>query len=415
MQKLERWNYSAHLIEGGCIMGAFHFVSFNAVLPSMVKSLGAPLWVISFMPILMYVGFNLPPIFTAHYIEKLDNYKGMVLMTCVAQRLVYLMAALILFTIPSHYNIIAYSAIALAPFLSGLSGGLSFPAWQLLLKKTVRAEKLSSLLALRHIMAALIGIGAGQIVKSTLNNNPGVNGFAYLHLYAFFIMILSFLVFLLIKEPHEEQIETKATLSFKENLKRFPHIIKHNTNLAYFMWARALLSGLFILSPFMAIHAKEVTQLGDSFLGSLLSWQMAGSLCGNTFAGWVGDKKGSRIIMITSRLAFILLGLWILFAQNPIEFSCIFFLYGFAFFSSQVGSQTMLIEICDGTERASSLAIASLFSMISMIIASIASSILWGAWASINILAIVMIVCLLGSLIATWAIKEPRKAQISKA
>jgi MFS family permease len=89
-------NYLAHSLEGGLFMGALSFVSASTLLPTVVRSLRGPDWLISMMPVMMAVGALLPPVFTAHVIDRLRRYMPLLLVTGVFQRVPYLLAGLAL-------------------------------------------------------------------------------------------------------------------------------------------------------------------------------------------------------------------------------------------------------------------------------------------------------------------------------
>ena len=65
-----RHNTVAHVIEGGLFIGGLAFVSAETLLPTVIKNLGGGNWLISLMPVMMMAGFMLPPIFTAHWIDR---------------------------------------------------------------------------------------------------------------------------------------------------------------------------------------------------------------------------------------------------------------------------------------------------------------------------------------------------------
>ncbi|MGH8047242.1 MAG: hypothetical protein ACREKL_08345, partial [Chthoniobacterales bacterium] len=82
-----RFNYWTIVAEGALFGGALSFVNANTLLPAIVQSLGGAVWLISLMPIIMLVGFRLPPILTAYRIERLHTYKPFLVRAGLIQRL----------------------------------------------------------------------------------------------------------------------------------------------------------------------------------------------------------------------------------------------------------------------------------------------------------------------------------------
>lgn len=82
-----RFNYWTLVVEGALFGGALTFVNANTLLPAIVQSLGGAAWLIALMPVLMQIGFRLPPIFTAHHIDRLHDYRRFLVWMGLAQRL----------------------------------------------------------------------------------------------------------------------------------------------------------------------------------------------------------------------------------------------------------------------------------------------------------------------------------------
>ena len=402
-------NYLFHAIEGGFISGGMAFVSTNTILPRLVEILSGPAWMISLMPILMTLGYFFPPILTAHRVEKLEWVKPFVMLTAVFQRLPFLVAGLVLMFWGGQYKFLALSVIILAPLLSGLAGGFSMTAWQELVIKTIPENRRSSLFASRQILSAGIGMAAGGVITSILNQDSGIEGYGILHLITFGFMILSFIFFAMVHETDlPQQFETKP-VTLKENLRQMPQLLKQVPHFQNYLITRSLMNGIFIMIPFMAIHALRVLNRPDSFMGYLVTAQMAGAISGNMIAGYLGDRFGGKIPMLLSRFLFSITSLWAAFTQQEWAFLSIFFFYGFAHFLNQVGASTMNLEICPVKRRPTYLAIIAFFSAATMLGVSLLSAILWKIWETFAILAIVTLVSQILSIHFLRRIPEPRQ------
>lgn len=194
-RRIARTNQLAHGIEGGLFIGALTFLSAETVLPVMIRSLNGPTWLIALMPLMMMMGLAWPSLFISRLVERLHRVKPFVLITGVFQRVPYVLAMLSLFMFGTSRPLLTLSLVALAPFLLGLTGGISFSAWQELTANVIPRERLASVWALRSTVGAGIGIGAGMTIRLVLARYPGTTGYGILHGLAAGLLMMSYAVF----------------------------------------------------------------------------------------------------------------------------------------------------------------------------------------------------------------------------
>jgi len=403
-----RWNYLMHILEGGLCIGGGSFIAPSTVLPKVVESLGGPAWLISLMPIMMLVGFVWPPLFTAHWVESLSRVKPAVLVSGLLQRLPYLVAGVVLLGFAGNSRGLALAAVALAPFISGLFGGITLTAWLELVTKTVPDNKRSSVWALRFIFASAIGIAAGGVITATLDRYPGVKGYGILHLIAFGLQFASYLLFATIRETTPSIQAERNSSNLRQNLRSVPSLIWSDGRLFSYLVSRSFMNGIFIMTPFLTIYALRVLDRPESYIGYLVVAQMLGGIFGNLVAGPLGDRYGGKMPMVVSRFVFLLLAVWGCFAKTEPEFLGILFLFGGALYCNQVGTTTLSIEICPPERRATYLAIMSTLTMPTTLLASGVSTVIWTLTESFALLSAVTAATIVLSLAFLVRIEEPR-------
>ena len=403
-----RWNYLMHIVEGGFCIGGAAFIAPSTVLPKVVESLGGPPWLIALMPIMMMVGFVWPPLFTAHWVERLDLVKPVVLVSGFFQRIPYLIAGVVLLGFSSNSPKLALAAVALAPFIAGLFGGLTMTAWLELVTKTIPDHRRSSVWAMRFIISSAIGIVAGGVIAGTLNRFPGVKGYGILHLIAFGFQFVSYLLFATIRETgYSAQAKNNAS-NLRQNLRSVPALLWNDRRLFSYLLSRSLMNGIFIMTPFLTIHALRVLDRPESYVGYLVTAQMFGGILGNLVAGPLGDRYGGKLPMLLGRVVFVILAIWSCFARTELEFFGILFLFGAALFCNQVGTTTLSIEICPPERRATYLAIMSTLTMPTTLLASVVCTVLWALTGSFPSLAAATATCVFLSILFLVRIEEPR-------
>jgi MFS family permease len=402
-------NYLAHSLEGGLFMGGLGFISATTVLPTVIKNLHGPSWLISLMPVMMPVGVLLPPILTAHVIDRLRRYMPLLLVTGVFQRLPYLLAAAALLYAAEASPTLALAAAALAPLVAGIFCGVSFTAWQQLLIRTIPPKRRSSLFAVRSIICCGLGLFAGWVVRTLLHAYPGPDGYGLLHLCTFGALAASYVVFTMIREPAPAPAPTNARLGLRENLRGIPRLVARDRRLGLYLLSISLMNGIYILLPFLAIHARQAVGRGESYLGDLLIVQMAGAVVGNLLSGYLGDRIGGKIVLLVSRGVFVLVAAWSAVAASDWAFRAIFFAFGLGHFALMIGDKTLALELCPTRQRSTYLAVMAFVKMATMLIATAVSGAIWNGGRRFGLLAALTVATVSASLALLVPVREPRK------
>ncbi len=401
-----RRNYLVHSVEGGLFFGALSFISASTLLPTIIRDLGGPNWLISLMPVMMGVGVMLPPIFTAHLIDRLGRYMPLLLVTGVFQRLPYLLAgaALLLGT-----PLLALAAAATAPLISGIFCGVGFTAWQQLLIQTIPANRRSGLFAVRSMVFCVIGLGAGWVVRGVLAEWPGTRGYGTLYLCAFGLLVVSYIAFAMIRETPPASAAEAEHLGLLANLRAMPGIVRRDRRLGLFLLVSGLMSGIFILTPFLAIHARDVLGRPESYLGDLLIVQMVGAIVGNFLSGYLGDRFGGKCVVMMSAAVFTGLSIASAVAASDLAFRAVFFAFGLAYSSQMIGGKTLSLEVCRSRQRSTYLAIMAFVKLLSMLAATGISGAIWNGYERFGYLAALTAACVLAAMAFLAVLREPRR------
>ena len=404
-----RHNFVVHALEGGLFIGGLCFISGTTVLPTIVQDLGGHDWLVARVPILMWSGLLLMPVFTAHRIERLHRYMPLLLVTGVFQRLPFLAAALALLYVVETSRTLVLAAVALAPLLSGMACGVSLTAWQQLLLRTIPHHRRSAMLGVRYSISCAIGIGAGWVVTRVLAAYPGPRGYGILHLCTFGMLALGYVLFAMVRETGASPPADSPPLNLRENLRQIPRLVRSEKRVKQYLVSRSLLSGIFIIMPFLAIYARETLGETGSFLGELVIVQTVGAAVANLVGGVVGARVGGKAVLIASQITFLVLAPWSAVAGTHIEFYAIFLLFGFAQYTWFIGTMVLSLEICPPRQRSTYLAVISFACFASMLAASEISSLVWTGPERFVHLAVLTTAAVALSLIFLLPLREPRR------
>ena len=105
-------------------------------------------------------------------------------------------------------------------------------------------------------------------------------------------------------------------------------------------------------------------------LGVLIMAQMVGRILGNVLAGYLGDRGGGKLLLVTARAVLVGVCLGAAFNRSEIGFLAVFALLGFAMVFDQIGSATFSMEMCPSPRRPTYLAMVSTIRLPSMLAAA---------------------------------------------
>ncbi len=331
-------------MEGGLFMGGISVVAPDTLIPPLLGDLGAPDWLIAVSPQLMLLGFMVTPLFFAHLVEGRQRILSYLLFWGIFQRIPFLLAGIVLFGAAWFPDWCVMVAIAFAPFGSGLLGGVAVSAWSAMVAKTVAPERRASLMAIRNTVGAVLGIGAGFLVEWMLAVVPGTTGYAWLHIFAFALLMGSWLFFSGLRET-TGSVPDGNPGSFLENLRSIPRTLREDRRFLRYLGALSCGHGILIILPFLSIHALKVLEAPTSFAGVLVAAKSAGVFAGNFLGAFLGDRFGGKSVFLTAFGSFFLVAVLSLVVESRVAFLLVFFLFGLGFTMRMVGQQTMTLEL----------------------------------------------------------------------
>ena len=411
-------NYWANVFEGGIYVGGTAFLSAETVLPAMVNSMGGSYLLVALMPVILRLGFQLPPLFTAHYVEGLRRMKPFVVVASVFQRLPYPICAALLFWCADDWPKVALAAVVLTPFLSGFFGGISLGAWMEMVTRVIPKRRRASLWSLRNVIVAIIGFGAGKAVTEILETYPGTKGYAVLHVCVTVAIFISYAIFLTIREPKMPKTEVKPqATSLWQNLRTLPGLLREDRRFRNFLLSRVTGLTVYLAIPFLAIFACKTTGSKDSFVGNLLAAMMIGTAIGTLLGAYFGDKHGGRILLIMARLIFIVGFTIAIFTQSRLIFQVVYAMLGCAANLDFTGANTLGVEIFPKNRRPTYFSLQQFIIFSSLLCITLFASQIpeWSAclfnahWAGFRTSAILAMIGVAISCAFVLRVPDPRK------
>lgn len=355
-----------HCLEGGFYMAGLAFISPETVLPSFVKTLGGSDNLIALMPVLLPASFSTLGLFVAPLVERLHHLKPFVVLFGAVQRLPYFIAALLMLWLPQSRAALLF-IVVLTPIVSGLIGGVGVNAWMEMVTRMIPEHLRASGWAIRYLIQGVIGLAAGPVIHWVLSRHSDAAGYAALHLICFAFLALSFAAQFFMREGSADRPPRPRRPSYQAYLRELPVMLAGQPRLIRLIFARFTGLGWLMLVSFLSIHALKATGRAQADVGHLVLASMIGSLAGNVYAGWFGNRNGGRALMLISRGLCLLLCAALPFIHSFPGFLAALFTLGFGLFVDRVGDLTFSAELCPQERRPTYQAILSFCQAISLI------------------------------------------------
>lgn len=395
-----------NIFDGALFTFAMSFVAIGTVIPVLIKKIGGSNLAVGLIPVFWTLSFNFPQIFIANYVRRNPFKKPLLLITSLGQRIPWLLMGFIcLFLIGNVSNTLALYLFFTCFIIAGIGGSLNLPGWFDLIAKLTPVRIRGRLFASRSILGGILGVAAGYIIIIILDSVVYPLNFAILFFIAFFIMMISYLFLVLLKEDVPNH--PKRIMKAQDFFKLLPGILKSETNFRNFLIADSLLTFSLMSSAFFTIHALEKFQLSDSYAGSFTAVMMMSAILGNFLFGYLADHYGHRINLFLAALSTFtacILAIW----------TNIYFIYLIVFIGSsftttltQLSRLPIVAEICSEEDRPTYVALTN------VVTSPFSLSGILGGWLAadygyVPVFILSAIFALCSMVFYIYVVKEPR-------
>ncbi len=323
-------NYYGFPIDGAFFFTATAFVAPATVIPTFAGELGASALIIGLAPTLYSIGWMLPQLFSARYVQQLPRKKPYILTMMGCQRLCYLIVALLTWLIPTDRADVLLPGFLFFYLLASIFDGIGTPAWLELVASSIPERRRGSLFAARTFISCICGLAAGWLTRLTLEQFTLPSNFGFLFLWAFLLFATGWMVFahLTWEQPHEER--SKSLPSLKGYLQQIPGILVHDPPFRRFMFGNMLLLFGQMGLAFFSVYGLERMNLPTSYVGYFTISMTAGQMLAALFAGRLSDARGHKINLQLSCIAMGLSALLTFLAPRMSVTLLVFFLLGIA-------------------------------------------------------------------------------------
>jgi len=392
---------------------AFGLTNPLTILPVFLDQLGASAPLIGLIQTTNILGYSLPQLAAGYYTEGLPS-KRLVLMYLHAGMVV---PWLVLGGLLSPGGLLTRSAAMLAFFASyavwSSTLGLLVPVWTDYVHKIVLPEFRGRFFGGIFFASTVAGIVASVAAERLLRRAAAPAGFGVCFLLAGVFITFGALMLLAQKERlFPAQRRRRTWLEYFRSLFR---ILRLDADLRRLALARTLLSFGNMPLGFFSIYASQTLGVGARYAGVFTAIILAAQMPSYLLFGYLGDRKGHKVVACASGLAVMMALVIALFARSFAGFALLFGLVGVFSATFYMSHTNMVLELCPHRDKTSYVAIANVVPAAPAAVAPLLGGYLVQKVSYLPMFAVASVPLAIGLIVLIFFVGEPRRRSKSSA
>ena len=407
-----RWNFTVNAIDFALYSFALSFASLLTILPAFVSKFTTSNFVVGMLPAIHVLGWLLPQIGAAKYVEKLNRKKRFVVTVGAGERLPWLfmaLAVLLLAGAPPVWELVAFFAFY---SVFCLAGGVNTPAWLDMIGKIIPEQKRGKFFGVSKFMGNGAGVGGALIAGYLLENLGFPRNFAACFALTFVIIAISLIFLAMTREPAYPVVREPSTL--KNYLSQLTVIARNNHNYFLFLIAIAILSFNGMATGFFTVRAIGKLDLSGNEIGRFAAISLFFQTVTNPLWGHWGDRRGHKCVMEAGALCAILGAVIAAFANSAGLFYVVFAITGASLRAEMISRLSIVLEFSKPEERPTYIGLTNTMRAPFSAIAPIVGGILGDLYGLRLVFLVAATIVLIGLLILLLAVREPRAHKTAK-
>ncbi len=296
-------NFIKNVVSGFCSKLAEQLVSPSVTLPWILSLIGSGSGISGMLVPLKNLGSLLPQLAVSGAIRKFPVRKYFWGIPAFVQAFLVLIMGLAFAMLEGIQLGITIVVLLL---LFSIASGVSSVAFKDVMAKTIPKGSRGRLLAWRATGGGILTLLFGLALYFYVTSWDTMSIILLLVGAAALLWILAGLFFLLIsEEPGATEGGRTALQEFKSGI----HFLKEDTNLRYFVLARAFLMAIPLAQPFFVIIGKETTQARMTGLGIFVIASGIAAMVSSPFWGMFADRSSRKLMLLIAVFGIVNCGL----------------------------------------------------------------------------------------------------------
>jgi len=332
-------NYLSQLAHGMLAMTGFRLVNAPTFVPAYLFLLSGSASTVGLVLAMQHLGSFFSSVFGATAIEHRRRIVDLGLRYGWMMRLSVLGLALAGFLLPPAITLYVF-AIFLG--LLGVFSGMQNVLWNVLLTKTIPADRRGMLIGLRNFLggataSAVAFVGGSYLVET----NALGNGYASTFLLAFLLTAAGLSLLYLVREPDSPNV--REPVSVRERIADIPSLLLDPGFAAYF-WAQSLATLGALALPFYILYIANTQGLTGEVIGLLSLALLASQTVANLGWGALADRLGFKAVFVPALLLWAGSTVGLMFAKDLSGTVFCFAGIGAGYAGYLIAAQNMVLE-----------------------------------------------------------------------
>ncbi|MDD8043397.1 MAG: MFS transporter [Verrucomicrobiota bacterium] len=352
-----RRNFIFHLLDGVFFMAGLSLTSSEIVTSVLIHRLGGGAMAVGGVFALFELGYNIPQLIAAPFVEGVRRKKTWVLIGGFLQRVPWLAVAWLLMVRGPTIDSSAIAPILTLIGIAAFTAGFCMPAWHAFLAGTVPLRTRGRLLALRQAFGGVIGIVSGLIAAYILKQLLFPHNFAILFGLTFLFWMISWATLAFVTE---EDHQTRTHRDFKAYFQ--DHILVILTGDRWFrqyLLIKAIMLASMISFGFFAVHGVERFESGTDVAGLFTSIYMIGQIASAYLFGYLADRFGHKVNILIFGVLTLIQAAAAILAPSLTFYGLVFILMGANRCIQAITFNAMPMEYCTSSERPTYFALSN--------------------------------------------------------
>ena len=344
-----RHNFTVMALDFACYSVAMTFASTATILPAFVERLGAPNVIIGAMPAIATVGYSLPSLLVANYIERLPRKLPYIIKVGALERLAMLAFAGVALLLAATRPTLALVASLLAFAAMTLLGGAILPAWMDMFGKVMPLHYRGRQLATSSALGAVVGIGGALLSGRYLARYPFPTSYGLCFITGFAAFVLSFVFLAATREP---AVPTgKEHVGLATYLRRMPAILRGDRSYAWYLAGKCIGTLAAVGAGFYTVFALRDLAAPEWQIARFTLMLLLGQTVASMLLGYLADRKGHKAVLLAGGLAILGASLVALTAAGVERMYVVFLLAAVATAAGLVSDMSLAMEFAPEADR----------------------------------------------------------------
>mgnify|MGYP001401709733 CR=1 FL=1 len=319
-------NYLYNILDGAFFGLAIGFVNFSTILPLFVSTMTTSAVLIGLIPAIHNMGWQLPQLFLARRISRLEHYKPLTLWMTINERLPFAGLALVAWFLPGLSRPLALVLTYVFLVWQGLGAGLAANPWQNLISRIIPGDMRGTFFGMQSAASNLLGSGGALAAGFLLARYSDTKGFAVCFAIAVFFLIVSW--FALAQTRETPRPLDALDYQLPELWKNISAIMAKDKNFRWFLASRILTQFAGMATAFYTVYAVRFMGMNEVSAGILTSVLLITQTAANPLLGFAADRWSRKAVLTVGSICTALSALIAFLAPSLGWFYPIFILMG---------------------------------------------------------------------------------------